>query len=184
MIEPFIPQQLRSQPFESAAEMDFYPIISKGLSSAGYDVSIIPEMRVRAFGPNVIDPKTDIPENWLQLELHHSKMGSWFELPAMTGGLTSTVEHFRIPPHLMGIVLGKSTYARQFVHILVTPAEPGWEGTLTVEIVNLNPRPVRIYANEGIGQMLFVPLSDLPKVSYADKKGKYQGQKGITHGRV
>ncbi|HUN24318.1 MAG TPA: dCTP deaminase [Anaerolineales bacterium] len=154
--------------------------ISYGLSSFGYDIRVADEFRI--FTPatgllTVVDPKA-IDDNAMVYF-----RGNECIIPPNSFALARTVEYFRIPRNILTICLGKSTYARCGIIVNVTPFEPEWEGYVTIEISNTTPLPARIYANEGIAQVLFFE-GDQPEVSYKDRKGKYQGQVGITLPRV
>lgn len=164
MIEPFVERQVRSN------------VISYGLSSYGYDIRVADEFRI--FTPatgqlTVVDPKA------LDDRALVPYQGEICVIPPNSFALARTVEYFRIPRNVLTICLGKSTYARVGIIVNVTPFEPEWEGHVTIEISNTTPLPCKIYANEGIAQVLFFE-GDPPEVSYADRKGKYQGQTGIT----
>ncbi|MFH1652814.1 MAG: dCTP deaminase [Pseudomonadota bacterium] len=163
MIEPFEPTQVRKG-------------ISFGLSSYGYDFRISDEFKI--FKPSsdikIIDPKKFDESHFESIKAEECV------IPPGSYVLTRTVEYFRIPRDIITICFGKSTYARSGVHINVTPFEPEWEGYATIAISNMTNLPVRIYAGEGIGQLLFIEATEVCETSYADKKGKYQAQKAIT----
>jgi dCTP deaminase len=168
MIEPFEDRQVRTG------------TISYGLSSFGYDIRVADEFRI--FTPatgqlTVVDPKR-IDERALA-----PFQGDVCIIPPNSFALARTVEYFRIPRNVLTICLGKSTYARCGIIVNVTPFEPEWEGHVTIEISNTTPLPCKIYANEGIAQVLFFE-GEQPEVSYADRKGKYQAQTGITLPRL
>jgi dCTP deaminase len=168
MIEPFVDGQVREG------------TISYGLSSFGYDIRVADEFRI--FTPatgqlTVVDPKA-IDERAMV-----PYRGDVCIIPPNSFALARTVEYFRIPRNVLTICLGKSTYARCGIIVNVTPFEPEWEGHVTIEISNTTPLPAKIYANEGIAQVLFFE-GDEPEVSYADRKGKYQAQMGITLPRL
>jgi len=191
MIAPFIPEQVRQ-----AADTGLYPDrprISYGLTSAGYDFRLCPAAGLEIQDPwgtprTAVDPKNFNPSQMIKLRLYTDLNNDqqWWELPSLSFALGLTVETFRIPKHIIGMATGKSTYARCGIYLNFTPAEPGWEGRLVVELFNSTPYSVRIYANEGIGQMTFHQLSTLPEVSYADRPGggKYQNQTAITYAKV
>ncbi len=165
MIEPFEEKQVRSG-------------ISYGLSSYGYDFRIDRRFKIYVPGDTaVMDPKAFDQIHFRDFE------GDVCEIPGNSYVLAQTVEYFRIPRDVLTICYGKSTYARCGVTINVTPFEPEWEGHATIAIANTTSRPARIYAGEGIGQILFLEASETCAVSYADKKGKYQAQKEITHAK-
>ncbi len=168
MIEPFTDRQVRQG------------TISYGLSSFGYDIRVADEFRI--FTPatgqlTVVDPKA-IDERMMM-----PYQGEVCIVPPNSFALARTVEYFRIPRNVLTICLGKSTYARCGIIVNVTPFEPEWEGYVTIEISNTTPLPCKIYANEGIAQVLFFEGEE-PEVSYADRKGKYQAQTGITLPRL
>ncbi len=162
MIEPFEEKQVRTG-------------ISYGLSSYGYDFRIGPEFKI--FDPKeqgVMDPKDFAHVHFRDF---HGKV---CEIPPNSYVLAKTIEYFRIPRDVLTICYGKSTYARCGIYTHITPFEPEWEGHATIAISNATPLPARIYAGEGIAQLLFIGADDVCAVSYADKKGKYQAQKEIT----
>jgi len=150
--------------------------ISFGMSSYGYDVRVADEFKI--FTPNpyntIVDPKNFDDRAFVDYQ------GEECIIPPNSFALARTIEYFRMPRNVTGIVLGKSTYARCGVVTNFTPLEAGWEGHITIEISNTAPLPAKIYANEGIAQVLFFEADDDCRVSYADRKGKYQGQRGIT----
>jgi len=155
-------------------------VISYGLSSFGYDIRVADEFLIftTATGQlTVVDPKA-IDEKAM---MHYR--GDVCIIPPNSFALARSVEYFRMPRNVLGICLGKSTYARAGVITNFTPFEPGWEGHVTIEISNTTPLPAKIYANEGIAQVLFFE-GDEPEVTYADRQGKYQGQTGITLPRL
>ena len=153
------------------------PAISRGLSSFGYDITLSPlEFRVFHRIPgDVVDPKNFTPDHLSYAPLHTGPQGKWFIQPAHSYALGVSAERFKMPPDVIGICLGKSTYARTGLIVNVTPLEPGWEGHLTIEISNSSDSDVRVYADEGIAQLLFIK-GDRPAVTYADRSGKYQHQ--------
>ena len=163
MIEPF--QECRVSPGE----------ISCGLSSYGYDVRLADEFRIftNVWG-TVIDPKAFDERAFVEYK------GSTCIIPPNSFALARTVEYLRIPRDILVICLGKSTYARCGIITNVTPLEPEWEGHITLEISNTAPLPAKIYAGEGIVQLLFLGCNEVCETSYRDKHGKYQGQKGVT----
>jgi dCTP deaminase len=168
MIEPFVEGQVRAG------------VVSYGLSSFGYDIRVADEFRI--FTPatgqlSVIDPKAIDGRAMVPYQ------GEVCIIPPNSFALARTVEYFRIPRNVLTICLGKSTYARCGIIVNVTPFEPEWEGYVTIEISNTTPLPAKIYANEGIAQVIFFE-GDAPETSYADRKGKYQGQHGITLPRL
>ena len=162
MIEPFEGSQIRTG-------------ISYGLGSYGYDFRL--DRTFKIFEPQdqgLMDPKDFAHCHFRDFA------GQVCEIPPNSYVLAKTLEYFRIPRDVITICFGKSTYARCGVYIHVTPFEPGWEGHATIAISNATPLPAKIYAGEGVGQILFLGADDLCAVSYADKKGKYQAQRDIT----
>jgi len=163
MIEPFVDDQVRSG------------VISYGVSSYGYDVRVADEFKVFTNVFNtVVDPKNFDPKSFVDIK------ADVCIIPPNSFALASTVEYFRIPRDILTVCLGKSTYARCGIIVNVTPFEPEWEGHVTIEISNTTPLPAKIYANEGIAQVLFFQSDEECTVSYKDKKGKYQAQRGVT----
>ncbi|HNV86380.1 MAG TPA: dCTP deaminase [Candidatus Omnitrophota bacterium] len=166
MIEPFQESQIRTG-------------ISFGLSSYGYDMRISDEFKIFVPKPGMaIDPKNSDPA------LFHDVRTPVCEIPPHSFILGRTVEYFRIPRNVITVCYGKSTYARSGVFVNVTPFEPEWEGFATVQVFNTTPVPVRVYANEGIAQILFFESDEACLVSYKDKKGKYQAQTKITVSKI
>jgi dCTP deaminase len=150
-------------------------VISYGISSYGYDMRIADEFKIFTnINSTVIDPKGFDPNSFVDFK------GDVCVIPPNSFVLASSVEYFRIPRDVIVICLGKSTYARCGIVVNVTPLEPEWEGHVTIEISNTTPLPARIYANEGIAQLIFLGADEVCARSYADKTGKYQAQKGIT----
>jgi dCTP deaminase len=167
MIDPFVDGQTREG------------VISYGLSSYGYDARIAPEFRVFTnVHSTVVDPKAFDARSFVDLD------GPACVIPPNSFALGRTVEYFRIPRDVLVICLGKSTYARCGMIVNVTPLEPEWEGHVTLEISNTTPLPARVYANEGVCQFLFLKGAAPPEVSYADRKGKYMRQTGVTLPRL
>ena len=167
MIEPFEPGQVK------AAEGR--KIVSYGTSSYGYDIRCSTEFKIFTnVNSTIIDPKHFDEKNFVDYK------GEVCIIPPNSFALARTVEYFRIPRNVLTICLGKSTYARCGIIVNVTPFEPEWEGTATLEISNTTPLPAKIYANEGIAQVLFFQSDEPCEVSYKDKKGKYQAQRGVT----
>jgi dCTP deaminase len=163
MIDPFNKEQVREG------------VISYGVSSYGYDMRISDEFKIFTIINNtIVDPKDFETKNFVDFK------GDVCIVPPNSFVLGRSVEYFRIPREVLVICLGKSTYARCGIIVNVTPLEPEWEGFVTIEISNTAPLPAKIYANEGIAQLLFVEGSEVCETSYADKAGKYQAQKGIT----
>jgi dCTP deaminase len=155
MIEPFVEAQRRDG------------CISYGLSSYGYDARVAPEFKIFTNVNSSIDRETDV-----------------CIIPPNSFALARTVEYFRVPRDVLVICLGKSTYARCGIIVNVTPLEPGWEGHVTLEFSNTTPLPAKIYANEGACQFLFLQGNEPCEISYADRAGKYMGQKGVTLPRL
>ncbi len=163
MIEPFTEGQVSQG------------VISYGVSSYGYDIRVAGEFKIftNVFGATV-DPKQFDPKSMVDF------VGDVCVIPPNSFALARTVEDFRIPRKVLTVCLGKSTYARCGIIVNVTPFEPEWEGYVTLEISNTTPLPAKIYANEGIAQVLFFEADDECQTSYADKKGKYQRQQSIV----
>jgi dCTP deaminase len=160
---------------EPCAEPTSGGIISYGISSYGYDMRLTDEFKIyQPSTQKIVDPKLARPDDFRDYR------GPVLELPPQTFCLGCSLEYFRIPRNIITICTGKSTYARCGVLVNVTPLEPEWEGHVTMQIVNTTPVPVKIYAEEGIAQVIFLQSELLPKISYADKGGKYQASRGIT----
>lgn len=154
--------------------------ISYGLSSYGYDMRVAREFRIFTnYWPGIIDPKA-----FNEHVKFHDFVGDVCIVPPNSFALARSVEYFRIPKDILCIVVGKSTYARCGIVVNITALEPEWEGEVTIEISNTTPLPAKIYSGEGIAQVLFFQGDGSCDVTYADKKGKYQRQKGITMPRV
>ena len=167
MIEPFEDKQIRGNS------------ISYGVSSYGYDARVGNEFKIFTnVNTEIVDPKNFKPTSFV------TKKGSECIIPPNSFVLASTVEYFRIPDDVLVICLGKSTYARCGIIVNVTPLEPSWCGNVTLEFSNTTSLPAKIYANEGVAQMLFFESDELCETSYADRKGKYQGQLGVTPPKV
>ena len=163
MIEPFVDKQVRGS------------AISYGVSSYGYDIRVADEFKIFTnINNTVIDPKNFDPRSFVDMKTDVCIV------PPNSFALARTIEYFRIPRDVLTICLGKSTYARCGIIVNVTPFEPEWEGTVTLEISNTTPLPAKIYANEGIAQVLFFQSDEPCEMSYKDKKGKYQAQVGVT----
>ncbi len=163
MIEPFEPHQVKQG------------VVSYGLSSYGYDIRVADEFKIFTnVYTTVVDPKQFDARSFVEFS------GPVCTIPPNSFALARTVEYFRIPRDVLTLCVGKSTYARCGIIVNVTPFEPEWEGFVTLEISNTTPLPARIYANEGIAQVLFFQADEVCLVSYADKKGKYQRQTGIA----
>ncbi len=164
------------EPFTDGLERE--GVISYGLSSFGYDLRAAPEWRifVNAFN-TVVDPKNFNTDSLVEVK------GDTCIIPPNSFALTRSLEYLRIPDDVMVVALGKSSYARCGLVANVTPLEPGWEGHVTLELSNTTPLPAKVYANEGIVQLLFF-RGERPETTYADRKGKYQGQRGVTLPRL
>jgi len=161
------------EPFESSQVRD--GVISYGVSSYGYDIRVADEFKIFTnVYSAVVDPKNFDPQSMVDYK------GDVCIIPPNSFALARTVEYFRIPRSVLTICVGKSTYARCGIIVNVTPFEPEWEGYVTLEISNTTPLPAKIYANEGIAQVLFFESDNECDVSYADKKGKYQSQQSIV----
>lgn len=161
------------EPFEAGQVRD--GVISYGVSSYGYDIRVADEFKIftNVFSA-VVDPKHFDPKSMVDYK------GDVCIIPPNSFALARTIEYFRIPRDVLTVCLGKSTYARCGIIVNVTPFEPEWEGYVTLEISNTTPLPARIYANEGIAQVLFFQADEVCETSYADKKGKYQKQEAIV----
>src|SRR3990172_1267949 len=167
MIEPFADSQVRNG------------VISYGVSSYGYDIRVADEFKIftNVFSA-IVDPKDFDPKSMVDFK------GEVCVIPPNSFALARTIEYFRIPRKVLTICVGKSTYARCGIIVNVTPFEPEWEGFVPLEISNATPLPARIYANEGLCQVLFFESDEPCEVSYKDKKGKYQAQQGIVLPRL
>ncbi len=167
MIEPFVEGSVRQG------------VISYGVSSYGYDIRVSNEFKVFTnVNSAVVDPKNFVPHSFIDVTTDVCI------IPPNSFALSRTVEYFRIPRDVLVVCVGKSTYARCGLIVNVTPLEPEWEGYLTLEISNTTPLPAKVYANEGIAQLLFLAGDGLCETSYKDKKGKYQGQVGVVLPRI
>ncbi len=167
MIEPFVEDQVRDG------------VISYGVSSYGYDIRVADEFKIFTnVYSAIVDPKHFDPHSMIDFQ------GDVCVIPPNSFALARTVEYFRIPRSILTICVGKSTYARCGIIVNVTPFEPEWEGFVTLEISNTTPLPAKIYANEGIAQVLFFEGDDICETSYADRKGKYQNQQTILLPRM
>jgi dCTP deaminase len=165
--------------------VDSYPpgAVSYGLTSAGYDLRLAPQVLVfKATRAEVVDPKRFKDAEYKKLVFDEYVADKEIVLPAHSYILVQSVEYIRMPRNLKGRCVGKSTYARCGVIVNTTPLEPGWEGTLTIEISNSNPSPVKLYVGEGIAQLEFDRIEE-PQVDYAAKGGKYQNQREVTPAR-
>jgi len=167
MIEPFSPELVR----EAAGKR----IVSYGTSSYGYDVRCADEFKIFTnVNSTIVDPKVFDERSFVDVR------GPECVIPPNSFALARTVEYFRIPRDVLVVCLGKSTYARCGIIVNVTPLEPEWEGHVTLEFSNTTPLPARIYANEGVAQMIFLGAEEVCETSYGDRGGKYQGQRGVT----
>lgn len=167
MIEPFEPNLVTKG------------VITYGLSSYGYDIRVADEFKIFTnVYAALVDPKNFDSRSFVDVK------GNTCIIPPNSFCLARTVEYFRIPRGVMGICLGKSTYARCGIVVNITPLEPEWEGHLTIEISNTTPLPAKIYAGEGIAQVIFFEADNLCRISYADRKGKYQAQRGVTPPKI
>ena len=167
MISPFEPGQVRSS--------ETGKVISYGTSSYGYDVRCANEFRIFTnINSAIVDPKNFSEDSFV----HYT--GDVCIIPPNSFALARTVEYFKIPRNVLTVCLGKSTYARCGIIVNVTPFEPEWEGHVTLEFSNTSPLPAKIYANEGVAQVLFFESDEDCEVSYKDRGGKYQGQRGVT----
>ncbi len=167
MIEPFVEGQVSKG------------VISYGLSSYGYDIRVSDEFKVFTnLHSAVVDPKNFDSKSFVEIK------DKYCIIPPNSFALARTVEYFRIPRSTVTVCVGKSTYARCGIIVNVTPFEPEWEGYVTLEISNTTPIPAKIYSDEGIAQVLFFEGDEECETSYADKKGKYQKQTGITHPKI
>lgn len=167
MIEPFEPGQVRDG------------VISYGLSSYGYDIRVAPEFKVFTNVHHlVVDPKNFDDRSFVDINEKECI------IPPNSFALARTMEYFKVPRDTLVICLGKSTYARCGIIVNVTPLEPTWEGYLTLEISNTTPLPAKIYGGEGIAQLLFFQGDEEPEIAYADRKGKYMNQVGVTLPRL
>ena len=167
LIEPFESGQVR--------EIDGKRVISYGTSSYGYDIRCARQFKIFTnINSAMVDPKEFDDSSFVDFE------GDLCIIPPNSFALARTVEYFRIPRNILTICLGKSTYARCGIIVNVTPFEPEWEGYVTLEFSNTTPLPARIYANEGVAQVVFFESDEECETSYRDRGGKYQGQKGVT----
>ena len=167
MIEPFEPGQIKHANGRS--------IVSYGTSSYGYDIRCLDEFKLFTnINSAIVDPKNFDSNSFVDVK------SDVCLIPPNSFALARTVEYFRIPRNILTICLGKSTYARCGIIVNVTPFEPEWEGYVTLEFSNTTPLPAKIYANEGVAQVIFFESDEVCEVSYKDRGGKYQGQHGVT----
>ncbi len=171
MIEPFEPGQVK--------EVNGQPVVSFGTSSYGYDIRCSSEFKIFTnINSTIVDPKRFDEKSFVDFK------GEVCIIPPNSFALARTVEYFRIPRDVLVLCLGKSTYARCGIIVNVTPLEPEWEGHVTLEFSNTTPLPAKIYANEGVAQVIFFESDEPCETSYRDRGGKYQGQRGVTPPRV
>ena len=167
MISPFEPKQVK--------EANGHKIVSYGTSSYGYDIRCSREFKLFTnINSTIVDPKNFDPNSFVTVE------ADYCIIPPNSFALARTVEYFKIPRSVLTVCLGKSTYARCGIIVNVTPFEPEWEGYVTLEFSNTTPLPAKIYANEGVAQVLFFESDEVCETSYKDRGGKYQGQVGVT----
>ena len=167
MIEPYVPHQI--------ASVKEQRIVSYGTSSYGYDVRCSTEFKIFTnINAAVVDPKAFDDSSFIEFQ------GDVCIIPPNSFVLARTIEYFRIPRNVLTICVGKSTYARCGIIVNVTPFEPEWEGYVTLEFSNTTPLPAKIYANEGVAQVIFFESEEACEISNKDRKGKYQGQTGVT----
>jgi dCTP deaminase len=173
MIEPFESQQIKINPVTSER------IVSYGLSSYGYDLRVSDEFKVftNVFN-SIVDPKNFSEDSFVNIK------SDVCIIPPNSFALARSVEYFRIPRNILTICIGKSTYARCGIIVNVTPFEPEWEGYVTLEISNTTPLPAKIYANEGLAQVIFLESKEACQISYKDRLGKYMKQTGIVVPRM
>lgn len=168
MIEPFEPMQIKT--------VNDQQVISYGTSSYGYDIRCADEFKIFTnINTTIVDPKNFDPKSFVEITGK-----GYCVIPPNSFALARTVEYFRIPRNVLTICLGKSTYARCGIIVNVTPFEPEWEGFVTLEFSNTTPLPAKIYANEGVAQVLFFESDEECAISYRDRAGKYMGQQGVT----
>lgn len=167
MIEPFEANQIRTYNGQK--------VISYGTSSYGYDIRCANEFKIFTnINSTIVDPKNFDPKNFVEVN------ADYCIIPPNSFALARTVEYFKIPRNVLTVCLGKSTYARCGIIVNVTPFEPEWEGYVTLEFSNTTPLPAKIYANEGVAQVLFFESDEACETSYKDRNGKYMGQVGVT----
>ena len=167
LISPFESQQIR--------ELDGEKIVSYGVSSYGYDVRCSNEFKIFTNTHSaIVDPKKFDPNSFIDVKSDQCI------IPPNSFALARTIEYFKIPRSVLTLCLGKSTYARCGIIVNVTPLEPEWEGHVTLEFSNTTNLPAKIYANEGVAQFIFIKGNEKPNVTYANRKGKYMKQKGVT----
>jgi dCTP deaminase len=171
MIEPFEPNLVR--------EVGGSRVVSFGTSSYGYDIRCSEDFKIFTnINSIIVDPKGFDEKSFVDYK------GAVCVIPPNSFALARTIEYFRIPRNVLTICLGKSTYARCGIIVNVTPLEPEWEGHVTLEFSNTTPLPAKIYANEGVAQVIFIESDEVCETSYRDRGGKYQGQRGVTLPRI
>lgn len=171
MIEPFEPNLVR--------EVDGRKVVSFGTSSYGYDIRCSNDFKLFTnLNSTIVDPKNFDAKSFVDVKGDHCV------IPPNSFALARTMEYFRIPRNVLVLCLGKSTYARCGIIVNVTPLEPEWEGHVTLEFSNTTPLPAKIYANEGVAQVIFLESDEVCETSYRDRGGKYQGQQGVTLPRI
>ena len=171
MIEPFEPDLVR--------EVAGRKVVSFGTSSYGYDIRCSNDFKLFTnLNSTIVDPKNFDEKSFVDVK------GDYCVIPPNSFALARTLEYFRIPRDVLVLCLGKSTYARCGIIVNVTPLEPEWEGHVTLEFSNTTPLPAKIYANEGVAQIIFIGADEVCETSYRDRGGKYQGQKGVTLPRI
>jgi len=175
MIEPFEEKQISR--FDQTGKVQ--NVVSYGLSSYGYDIRVADEFKVFTNVHNaIVDPKMFTEDSFIEVK------APVCVIPPNSFALARSIEYFRIPRSVFTICLGKSTYARCGIIVNLTPFEPEWEGFVTIEISNTTPLPAKIYAREGIAQVIFFETAESCEISYADRKGKYMNQRGVTLPRI
>ena len=187
MIAPFFKQQIRRRtPSAEWSHLESYKVISYGVSSVGYDVTLAATVKKLKPGIPIIDPKNLTDDDYITLPLktHPSTGATYVIVPPRGFVLAHTIEYFEMPSNVTGLYFNKSTLVRAATFQPATVWEPGWRGTATLEIQNVEDAPLRLYVNEGIGQVLFWQTDSRPETTYEDKAGKYQGQTGITPARI
>lgn len=179
MIEPFVDGQVKEHVEIRGGEPCHDPVISYGLSSYGYDIRCADEFKIFTNVRNsVVDPK------YFDDQCYVDEQGESCLIPPNSFVLARSLEYIRVPRDVLVVCLGKSTYARSGIVVNVTPLEPEWEGHITLEFSNTTPLPARIYANEGVAQLIFLKGDHPCDISYADRKGKYMGQTGVVAPRT
>jgi len=190
MIFPFVSEQVRVLHHDLDPKPGEYreptKVISYGLSSMGYDITLSAQ-DFKVFSPvrgTEIDPKNFDVEALVEAPARGTSAETYFLIPPNSYALGHSVEYFQMPEDVLGICMGKSTYARSGLIVNTTPLEPGWKGRLVLELANSTPLPLRVYANEGIAQVMFFQSGSRPLTTYGDRSGKYQGQQGLVTARV